>query len=196
MSSVSDNPITQLLAGVSRGDVGAQERLYEIIYPELLAEAHRQLRNERRGPDLQTTILVHDAYFRLAGDDATAWENRRHFFGAAGNAMRQVRADYARKRGSQKRGSGRAPAELTDAIGGPDDDPLATAAFHEAWEKLTAMDPRGAEVVNLRCFAGLSVAETAELLSVSDRTVEADLRAARAWLHEQLSANDADNAEH
>jgi RNA polymerase sigma factor (TIGR02999 family) len=187
MSDGSDSPITQLLAAVSRGDPGAEERLYEIVYPEFRTIAHGQLRNERRGHDLQTTILVHEAYFRLAGDDPAAWENRRHFFGAAGNAMRQVRADYARKRGSQKRGGGRAPVQLRDAVAGLDGDPVATAAFNEVFEKLKAMAPREAEVLNLRCFAGLSVAETAEMLGVSDRTVEADLRAARAWLARELA---------
>jgi RNA polymerase sigma factor (TIGR02999 family) len=187
MSNGSDNPITQLLAAVSRGDPAAEKKLYDIVYPELRVIAHGQLRTERPGRDLQTTILVHEAYFRLAGDDPAAWENRRYFFGAAANAMREVRADYARKRGSLKRGGGRAPVELTEGVGALDGDPVATAAFNEALDKLNAMAPREAEVVNLRCFAGLSVAETADLLGVSPRTVEADLRAARAWLYRELS---------
>ena len=98
MSDGSNSPITQLLAAVSQGGPNAVKQLYDVIYPELLAIAHAQLRGERPGRDLQTTILVHEAYFRLAGDDLVAWENRRHFFGAAGNAMRRTPCSWASSR--------------------------------------------------------------------------------------------------
>ncbi len=121
------------------------------------------------------------------GNDPQTWANKRHFFGAVANAMRQFLADCARKRDSLKRGGGRAPVELTETAGALDGDPVVTAAFNEAMEKLKAMAPREAEVLDLRCFAGRSVAETAELLGIKPRTVEADLRTARAWLARELA---------
>jgi RNA polymerase sigma factor (TIGR02999 family) len=151
-------------------------------------------REGRRG-DLQTTVLVQEAYLRLMGGDGAAVPaNRRHFFAAAANAMRQFLVDDARKRGRHKRGGGRArvdtrssAANLGETAAAPDTDPAEVLALDEALPKLRAHDERKAEIVQLRYFAGLSVDETAEVLGLSARLVDKEWRFAKAWLHRELS---------
>jgi RNA polymerase sigma factor (TIGR02999 family) len=185
--TVDRTALTELLAAAGQGNDGARERLWNVIYEELHRVAHRQMAAEPAGPALQTTVLVHEAYLRLVGDDHVQWANRRHFFAAAANAMRRIRVDYARMRDSLKRGGRHAPSELTDGVVGTDGDPAETLALDEALKKLEVEAPRAAEVVNLRFFAGLSVAETAAVLEISPRTVELDWRFGRAWLRQALS---------
>lgn len=186
MSNGSDNPITQLLATVSRGEPAAKGRLWEMVYGELRDLAHRQLRGERPGRDLQTTILVHEAYFRLVGDDDLQWANRRHFFAAAAQAMRRIRVDDARKRRGLKRGGGRPAEPLCEEPAACDGDVTDVLALNEALHKLEQEAPRQAEVVMLRYFAGLSIGESAEALDVSPRTVDVDWRLAKAWLRREV----------
>jgi RNA polymerase sigma factor (TIGR02999 family) len=146
-----------------------------------------RLRSERPDHSLQATALVHEAYLRLlGGDTAAAWNDRTHFMVAAAEAMRRILVDHARGRGREKRGGGAAHIELSDANAAyalDDDDVL---ALDEVLPRLEALDARTADVVRLRYFVGLSVAETANALGVSERTVKREWAFARAWLFRAL----------
>lgn len=185
-----DQPVTQLLAAVIEGDVRAERRLWSVIYDELRAMARHQMAREPAAKTLQPTALVHEAYFRLFGGNHIEWDNRKHFFATAAKVMRQFRIDDARKRKRIKRGHGRHQGELDDEPPVWDQDPVEVLGVGEAIEKLEAEDPRKAEIVNLRYFAGMTEAETAAALGVSRRTVQIDWRLARAWLHRELSKGD------
>ena len=182
--------VTQLLAAVGQGDTSAQDRLWALIYDELHSVAQGQLAAEGGGRTLQPTTLVHEAYLRLVGDEDAQWANRRHFFAAAAQAMRRIRIDDARKRNRQKRGGGRRPGRMVSEPPVFDQDPAEVLAIDEAVSKLEQIDPRKAEVVLLRYFTGLTVAETAEVLGVSPRTVDNEWRFARAWLRRELARGD------
>ena len=178
--------LTRVLLDVGAGRAQASEQLLPLVYEELLVIARQRLRNERAHHTLNATALVHEAYMRLVGDTAGGWENRAHFFGAAARAMRQVLIDYARKRGRAKRGGDqpRIPLNVVDlAVEAPVEDVL---AVDRAVEKLAAKDPRMAEVVQLRFYAGLSVEETAAALGMSERTVRREWSLARAWMMREL----------
>lgn len=161
-----------------------------IVYDELRALAYRQMADEAGPRTLQPTALVHEAYLRLlAGGDGT-FENRRHFFFAAARIMRQIRVDDARKRKRLKRGGGDKAGGLKEDPAVFDDDPAEILAVDEALQRLEAIEPRKAEVVKLRYFAGLSIEECAETLGVSPRSVDNDWYYAKAWLHRELSKGD------
>jgi RNA polymerase sigma factor (TIGR02999 family) len=180
--------ITSLLCAVGNGDAGAAEQLWRVVYDELHRVAKARMAHERRG-DVQTTILVQEAYLRLVGTDgdgANIPANRRHFFAAAANAMRCFLVDDARRKGRQKRGGGRASVELWEAAAALESDPAEVLALDEALAKLREYDPRKAEIVQLRYFAGLSTDETAEVLGLSPRQVDKEWRFAKAWLHRLL----------
>jgi len=140
---------------------------------------------------LQATALVHEAYLRVVRSEDPGWEGRRHFFAAAARAMREILIERARKKASPKRGGGRKRVDLGDlavAIEAPAQDML---ALDEALVRLEREDSRRHQIVMLRFFAGLSLAETAEVLGVSVPTVERDWRYARAWLHKELTPADS-----
>lgn len=180
--------LTSLLAAVGNGDAGAADRLIRLVYDELHRVAHIRVAREGRNRDLQTTLLVQEAYLRLLGDDGAALpQNRRQFFAFAANAMRQYLVDDARKRGRIKRGGGRPAAELSQTIAGFDHDPAEILAVDDALQKLKLRDPQKAKIVELRYFTGLSVDETAEVLGISPRQVDKEWHFARAWLHRELS---------
>ena len=187
MSLGSVNPITQLLVAAGVGDAVAQNQVWATVYDELHRLAHAQLRAERAGNGLQTTLLVHEAYLRLVGAVPVDWHSRGHFFSAAANAMRRIRVDYARSRRSRKRGGGRPRAGLPEETAAFDDDPETLLAVDEALVRLAQHDGRKAEIVTLRFFGGLSVDETAEALGIAPRTVDSEWRFARAWLYRELS---------
>ncbi|MFH1748120.1 MAG: sigma-70 family RNA polymerase sigma factor [Planctomycetota bacterium] len=179
--------ITQLLAAVGQGDAEARDKLWALIYDELHRVAQHQMADEAPGRTLQTTALVNEAYLRLVGGDNVQWANRRHFFAAAAKAMRHIRVDYARKRNSLKRGAGWRAGLPVEEQGAFDRDADEALVIDEALSKLERTDPRKAEVVMLRYFAGLTVDETAEALELSPRTVDSDWRFARVWLKRELS---------
>lgn len=184
------SPITRLLSSARDGDKAAHEQLWSLIYDELRRLAQQQMAAEAPGHTLQPTALVHEAYFRLFGDTKVEWSNRRHFFGAAAKSMRQIRIDDARKRKRLKRGGSDGSAHLDGDPAIFDQDPTEVLAIHEALDKLEADDPRRAEIVMLRYFAGLTVEETATAIDLSRRTVQVEWRLARAWLHRELSKGD------
>lgn len=190
MASRPASPITELLTAASRGDAAAAERLWALVYDELKRMARGQLVGEARGRTLHPTVLVNETYLRLLGDGHVDWSSRGHFFAAAAEAMRRIRVDDARKRNRLKRGGGRKAQSLDEEQIGSETDATELLAVHEVLDRLEEIDPRKAEVVKMRYFAGLSVDETAAALGVSPRTVDAEWRFAKAWLHRQLSKGD------
>jgi RNA polymerase sigma factor (TIGR02999 family) len=156
------------------------------VYDELRRLAAALTQRLRPGQTLQATALVHEAYLRLVGDHDPGWQGRRHFFGAAARAMRQILIEQARRKSSHKHGGQGRRVELDEGMAfvePPADDLL---ALDDAIQKLQACDPHLAEIVLLRYFAGLSVEETAGVLGESERTVYRDWRHARTWLALEL----------
>jgi RNA polymerase sigma factor (TIGR02999 family) len=160
--------------------------LLPAVYEELRRLAAALTRQLRPGQTLQATALVHEAYLRLVGHHDPGWEGRRHFFGAAARAMRQILIEQARRKASHKHGGGGRRVELAEGmayIEPPADDLL---ALDEAIQRLQAQQPHLAEIVLLRYYTGLSVEETAVVLGESERTVYRDWRHARTWLALEL----------
>lgn len=186
----SPNPpaaeITRLLHALRGGESEAAERLFPLIYDELRAMARRRLGSRKPGQTLDTAGLVHETYLRLFDQTALAWEHRVHFFAVVAMAMRQIVVDHARRRLAQKRGGGQVAVDLELAAVSAEPPPEEILALHEALERLQALDPRLARVVELRYFAGFTLEEVAEMQEVSARTVKRDWRKARAILYESL----------
>jgi RNA polymerase sigma-70 factor, ECF subfamily len=166
----------------------ALDDLLPLVYDELRRLAASYLRGERAGHTLQPTALVHDAYVRLAGGGAVTWENRAQLFTIAAQAMRHVLVDHARGRLREKRGGGAVRVTLGDDAVGPSEPDESLVALDEALEALEALDPQKGRIVELRYFAGLTIEETAEALSLSQATIKRDWTLARAWLRRELSS--------
>jgi RNA polymerase sigma factor (TIGR02999 family) len=181
------NRVTELLQGWRAGDRKALDALLPLVYDELRRLAHYQLRNERPEHTLRSTALVHEAYFRLVGQDFPQWEGRSHFFAVAAQLMRQILVDYARRHRASKRGSGACKLTLDDAVALPQRKDLDIVALDDALNTLAEIDPRQSRVVELRFFAGLSLEETSEVMGIATATVQRDWTAARAWLHREIS---------
>ena len=187
MSEADCSETTQLLRNWAGGDRNALEQLTPRVYEELRRMAGHFLQNERPGGTIQTTALVHEAYLKLVDVTNVDWQHRAHFFAISAQIMRRILLDQARKRNAGKRGGGAARVNLEDvaAIGsGPGPELI---ALDDALNALAKVDPRKAQVIELRFFAGLSVDETAEVLKVSADTVMRDWRLARAWLMAELN---------
>jgi RNA polymerase sigma factor (TIGR02999 family) len=179
--------ITQILTDPRGTDRKAVlGRLLPLVYEELRAVAGAHLRHERPDHTLQATALVHEAYLRMLGGHDLPWKDRAHFFRAAAEAMRRILIEHARKRGRIKRGGDRVRIELTGANLGAEQDLEEILALDEALRRLEEQDPRSADVVRLRFFAGLSVEETAKALDISERTAKREWSFARAWLYDAL----------
>jgi RNA polymerase sigma factor (TIGR02999 family) len=179
--------VTSLLVAWSEGDKAALALLVPRIYAELHRLAHHHMRAERRGGLLQTTALVNEAYLRLVDTRRIRWESRAHFLGVAAQAMRRVLVDAARARGARKRGGAESPVVLDEGLLAAPGRSASLLALDDALTALASVDPRKSQVVELRYFAGLSVAETAAVLGVSAETVQRDWRVAKAWLLRELS---------
>ena len=178
--------ITHLLVSISQGDRYALNRLIPLVYTELRALAHRQLARIRPGDTLQTTALVHEAYFKLLGTARPEWHDRRHFFAVASRAMRQISVDYARRQTAQKRGGDAPPLTLDEQRLPVADRAPELVLLDQALTELESLSERPARVVELRFFGGLSVEETAAVLDVSERTVKREWQKARAFLFDSL----------
>jgi RNA polymerase sigma factor (TIGR02999 family) len=165
------------------------ETLSEVVYRQLRAIAEQRMADERAGHTLQATALVHEAYLRVAPRIADLDEGRTRFLRAAAEAMRRILIDHARRRGRQKRGGGRPalPLDVLDLAARPESPEI--LALEGALRRLEERDPRAAEIVELRFYAGLSIEETAEAMGISPRTVKRDWNLARAWLHRELAAD-------
>jgi RNA polymerase sigma-70 factor (ECF subfamily) len=186
MGSNAPHDVTQLLQNWCRGERDALDKLIPLVYDELHRIAHRYMAREHPGKTLQTTALVNEAYLRLIDADRVQWESRTQFFGIAANLMRRILVDLARARISKKRGGDVRKLVLDEAaVLSPERDED-FVALDDALGALAAVDPRGARVVELRFFGGLSVEETAEVLKVSAITVMRDWRAAKVWLLREL----------
>ena len=194
----AEQEIAAALQTLRRDAPEGMEQLIPLVYAELRRMAHRQLAAEPAGHTLSTTALVHEAYLRLADQKRAQLSNRAQFFALAARAMRRVLVDYARRHRAARRGGAKArPVSLDHAEAGRDADALTVAArgddllaLDEALERLAALDPRLARVVECRFFGGLTEAETAEALGVSTRTVSSDWTMARGWLYRVMQSDD------
>ena len=177
------NELTHLLSRVEKGDAQAAGELLPLVYDELRRLAAQKMAGEAAGHTLQPTALVHEAWMRLGGNDAPAFQNRAHFFGAAAEAMRRILIEHARRRLAAKRGAG---VEVVDLDGLEISSPVADdgqlLAVNEALEKFTTLDPRKAELVKLRYFVGLSFEEAAAALGIAVPTAKQWWAYARSWL--------------
>jgi len=187
MAAPSQQEITQMLLAWSNGDEAALEKLTPLVYHELHRLAHRYLGRERVGHTLQTTALVNEAYLRLIDWKNVQWQNRAHFFAISAQLMRRILVDFARSRKFAKRGGGAHQVAFDEALAIAPQRSVDLVALDDALTSLAALDPRQNQVVELRFFGGLSIAETAEVLKVSPTTVRRDWSLAQAWLLRELS---------
>src|ERR1035441_661247 len=184
----SKEPVTQVLEAVGAGDAQAAEKLLPLIYEELRKLAAHKMANEAPGQTLQPTALVHEAWLRLAGATAQSWTGREHFFRAAAEAMRRILVDRARQRTAAKRGHNPQRTEGSDSKLQAVSPAAPGLAIHEALDQLALRDPVSADLVKLRYFVGLSMAEAAESLGLPLRTAERMWTFARTWLREAIQA--------
>jgi len=176
------NDLTRILNRVQQGDPKAAEELLPLVYEELRRLAAQKMANAAAGHTLQPTALVHEAWLRLGGDQQPRWQNRAHFFAAAGEAMRRILIEKARRRRRRRHGGGQERVDLDEIeIAAPEDDDR-LLAVHEALDRLAHEDLVKSDVVKLRFFVGLSDREVAEALGISERTVERCWAYAKVWL--------------
>jgi len=179
--------LTLILQQMERGDPQAADQLLPLVYDELRRIAAGKMAREPAGQTLQPTALVHEAWLRLGGDEQPTWQNRAHFLGAAAEAMRRILIDNARRRRALRHGGGQERVDIDDlelaAVADNDDQLL---AVHEALDKLAAQDPRKAELVKLRYFAGLTIEEAALALGISEPTAKRWWTFVRTWLYQEI----------
>ena len=178
--------ITRLLREWANGAPSALETLTPLVYAELRRLAGSYMRSEAPRHTLQPTALVHEAFLRMVSRDAPDCQNRSHFYGVASHLMRQILIDHARTRHAGKRGGGKADISLEENLVVSREREPDLVALDDALERLSALDPRKTQVVELRFFGGLSVEESAEVLKVSEVTVRRDWQFAKAWLFREL----------
>ncbi len=180
--------ITELLLTWNDGNPEALEQLMPLVYDELHRQAARFLRRERADHTLQTTALIHEAYLKLVKQPEINWESRTHFFAIAANIMRRILVDHARSKNAEKRGGEylKVPLEEVGEVAGKEKG-VDLMALDEALTKLEKIDPRQAQIVELRYFGDLTLEETAAALKISRTTVAGDWAMARAWLHRELT---------
>lgn len=188
MAQQGDVDLTGLLTRWQDGDKGALDTLVPLVYRELRRVASSRLRSQRAAGALQTTALVNETYLRLLGLNRLRLEDRTHFFAVAARLMREILVDYARRDRAGKRGGGAATVgvDLDALSAGGAPDMLQVLALDEALNELAAMDERLSRVVELKFFAGLTIAECAEALDLSPATVERDWAMAKTWLFDRL----------
>jgi len=188
-SAVSD--LSALLRAWSEGDRSALDKLTPIVNQELHRLARRYMKHERPGHSLQTTDLVNEAYMRLVDYNRMQWQNRAHFFAVSAQLMRRILVEHARRHNWKRGGRVRLVAlDEAAAVGG--DRTADLVALDDALEELARLDPRKVQVVEMRFFGGLSVAETAEVLKISPVTVMRDWSTAKAWLYRELTGGKGD----
>ena len=189
MSEERPSRVTTLIREAGQGNRQASEELLPLVYEELRQLARARMARETPSQTLQPTALVHEAYLRLVQSDELGWEGRGHFFAAAAEAMRRILIERARKRAAEKHGGLAERTVLTDVAVDPEIDPETLIAVDDALTKLEGIDEEMARVVKLRYFAGLSVEETADSLSISPRSVNRHWTSARAWLQRELTSS-------
>lgn len=178
------NQVTHLLSQAHSGDAEASARLWQAVYAELKQMAAGKMAGEKRQVTLQATVLVHEVWLRLG--NAAAFDDRAHFFTAASEAMRRILVDQARRRLSQKRGSGEEalPIEEAEIVAAGTDEKI--LQVHEVLDELALQSPRQAEIVRLHFFVGLTNDEIATLLGISESTVRREWTLAKAWLFQAI----------
>jgi RNA polymerase sigma factor (TIGR02999 family) len=183
----STHQVTQLLQAWSDGEPGALDRLTPLVYEQLHRLASRHMAHERAGHTLQTTALVNEAYLELVDSVHANWQNRAHFFAVCARVMRRILVDWARSRQTYKRGCGVRILGLDEALVVSDKPDPGLVALDDALSALAELDARKAHVVELRFFGGLSIEEAAEVLKVSEETVQRDWKFAKSWLRRELT---------
>jgi RNA polymerase sigma factor (TIGR02999 family) len=186
-------PVSELLARWRAGDEESLRSLVPLVYKELHRLAHYQLRKEHQGHTLQSTALVHEAYLRLAKQEPMLFQNRAHFFAVCAQLMRQILIQYARQQKAAKRHGG-ARLTLYDTISLTARRSVDLIALDDALDGLAKLDAQQSQIVELRFFAGLSIEETADVLSISPSTVKRHWTTARVWLHKQISRTEGHDA--
>lgn len=195
----STGEVTRLLQRWSDGDVSALEALWPLVYDDIRRMAGRQIAAERSGHTLQATALVNEAFMRLAGQRAFAWQRREQFLSLAAQIMRRVLVDYARQRNAQRRGDGARLVSIHDTRAAQEvDERQALDAFHDegvdilaidaALDRLKSVDEPQGRIVELRYFGGLTLEETASVVGISLASVKREWVMARAWLRRELTA--------
>jgi RNA polymerase sigma-70 factor (ECF subfamily) len=178
--------ITEMLTEWTNGDKHALEKLMPAVYGELRRQAMRHLRRERSGHTLQVSDLIHEAYLKLVDQKNVTWQNRAHFFALSATLMRRILVDYARRRGRIKRGGSGVDLALKEEIAANEATDSNLVELHEALMRLAVIDPRQSQIVELRCFGGLTIDETAAVLGISPTTVKDDWNLAKAWLRREI----------
>jgi RNA polymerase sigma factor (TIGR02999 family) len=185
--------VTRILLDIEHGDPEAAEQLLPLVYDELRKLAAAKMAQEKPGQTLQATALVHDAYIRLVdGHQAQRWDSRGHFFAAAAEAMRRILVENARRKASSKRGGGRVRMDLDQCLTFNDERPADLLSLNEALDRLAAEDPIKADLVKLRCFAGLSHQEAAATLGLPRATADRYWAYAKARLYCEIHETDDD----
>ncbi|MGA7414215.1 MAG: sigma-70 family RNA polymerase sigma factor [Bryobacteraceae bacterium] len=194
MTTPLTNEVTRLLKAWTAGDEHALEKLTPMVYGQLHRVAQRCMAGERPGHTLQTTALVNEVYLRLVDCAQVNWQDRAHFFAVSAQLMRRILIDFARSRGSRKRGGGLAQVSLDDAATVCSEPDPNLVELDDALKSLAEVDPRKSKVVELKFFGGLSTEETAEVLRVSPETVVRDWRLAKVWLLREMSGRNGHGA--
>ncbi len=184
-----DADVTGMLAAASAGDRVAASKLAALVYEDLRERAEALMRREAPGTTVQATMLVHDAYLKLIGQDRASWNDREHFFAVAAQTMRRLLVDQARRRQRDKRGGGQRAIELDERLAASLPAGTDVLRIDEVLTRLEALDPRQARIVELRFFGGLTVDEVAGQLGMSKRAVEAEWTMIAAWLRRELTSS-------
>jgi RNA polymerase sigma factor (TIGR02999 family) len=185
------NDVTRILSAIEQGDPSAASELLPLVYEELRKLAAVRLAQEKPGQTLQATALVHEAYLRLVGrQNVQRWDGRGHFFAAAAEAMRRILVEQARRKNAIRQGGELVRVDLKDIHPGRNDLRHDFLEFNEVLDQLAAADPKAAELVKLRFFAGLTGDEAAATLGISPRSADLLWSYARAWLFEKLKRDD------
>jgi RNA polymerase sigma factor (TIGR02999 family) len=178
--------VTVILDAIQKGDSKAAEELIPLVYDELRKLAAFKLAEQPPGQTLQPTALVHEVYLRLLGNGNHSWQNRKHFFAAAAEAMRHLLVDRARRKAAARHGGGWRRLDLDKVVIAANTSDENILLISEALEKLAAHDPASAELVKLRFFGGLTFPQSAEVMGISERTAQRFWAYARAWLFREI----------
>lgn len=187
MSEKQPSEITRILQDWNDGNPDAKERLLPFVYEELKRQARFLMARERSNHTLQPTALVHEAFLRLAETSGINWQNRSHFYGIASRLMRQILVNHARTHGAIKRGSNTIHFSVDDLQIPVEQRADSILAVDEALESLAKFDERQAKIIEMRFFGGMSNAEIAEALEISERTVGREWQSAKLWLFRELN---------
>ena len=183
---MAEGEVTAVLRAIREGNPDGPARLLALVYAELQQLARALMAGMGVGQTLQPTALVHEAYLRLADKDDSSWENRRHFFFAASRAMRDILVEQARRKAGPRRGGGREQQELTEFAAIIEAPSIEVLALNEALDELERQDPHKSQIVQLRYFGGLTMAEIAVVLGQAEVTIHRQWRFIRVWLKRRI----------